>query len=401
MTSPAHLRDAALAYVARGRRVLPCWWLLPDGRCACGGRTTSCRPGKHPLGPAVPHGPEGASADPAIVLAWWERYPAANIGLMMGAGMVALDVDSYRGGDATLAAIVAEHGELPTTPRARTGSGGWHMFFAVDREVRFRKLGQGLEVIGDGNYVVAPPSRTTGPYERVTPPDMPLAWAPAWIYPPARIEVAAPAVALPADDRLLTRARAYLAAMPHAISGSGGHAATFRAALAMVHGFGLSLDDALLLLIEDYNPRCLPPWTEKELRHKIASAAKADRAPSRWLAEAPSPSRPVSRGEIDRFTVQHAKLRRRQEDQARPPIWRVTFDLLSDDGEPITYRVVVPSSGYDGTAICTRYRAALPDVDPAELRTDWDVDVTQRFRGRRYEVERRDGEVRRVELLTR
>ncbi len=81
------------------------------------------------------------------------------------------------------------------------------------------------------------------------------------------------------------RARKYLAAMPGAISGSGGHAATFQAALVLVRGFGLPADDALRLLMDEYNPRCAPPWSLVELRHKVRSASIRARVPFGWLVD--------------------------------------------------------------------------------------------------------------------
>jgi hypothetical protein len=83
----------------------------------------------------------------------------------------------------------------------------------------------------------------------------------------------------------LERARRYLAQMPAAISGSGGHVAAFRAAAVLTRGFKLSVDDATTLLREDYNPRCQPPWTEAELRHKVEDAAKADKIPLGYLLD--------------------------------------------------------------------------------------------------------------------
>lgn len=71
----------------------------------------------------------------------------------------------------------------------------------------------------------------------------------------------------------LEACQAYLAKLPPAISGQGGHAATFRAACECVR-FGLSDGDALRLL-EDWNrTHCQPPWTEKELAHKLADARR-------------------------------------------------------------------------------------------------------------------------------
>lgn len=91
----------------------------------------------------------------------------------------------------------------------------------------------------------------------------------------------------PAGDALLRRAAAYLDAMPPAISGQGGHNRTYAAATAMVHGFGLDTDAAMALLLERYNPRCDPPWSERELRHKVEDAASKPHArPFGWLIDA-------------------------------------------------------------------------------------------------------------------
>jgi hypothetical protein len=68
----------------------------------------------------------------------------------------------------------------------------------------------------------------------------------------------------------LDRARTYIAKMPGAISGAAGHDATFAVACKLV-GFGLSPDEAWLLLLE-YNQRCVPPWSEGELQHKLDDA---------------------------------------------------------------------------------------------------------------------------------
>lgn len=91
----------------------------------------------------------------------------------------------------------------------------------------------------------------------------------------------------PADDAVLRRAAAYLDAMPPAISGQGGHNRTYAAATAMAHGFGLDAGAALTLLLERYNPRCDPPWSERDLRHKVEDAAsKAHARPFGWLRDA-------------------------------------------------------------------------------------------------------------------
>jgi hypothetical protein len=70
------------------------------------------------------------------------------------------------------------------------------------------------------------------------------------------------------------RARRYLAKCPAAISGHGGHTATFLAAVALAHGFALP-DQDVLDLLREWNRSCRPPWSEAELAHKVMSAAHA------------------------------------------------------------------------------------------------------------------------------
>lgn len=63
----------------------------------------------------------------------------------------------------------------------------------------------------------------------------------------------------------------YMASVPPAIQGQNGSGQTYYVACQLVNGFALSRDDALFLLRE-YNSRCQPPWSEKELEHKVDDA---------------------------------------------------------------------------------------------------------------------------------
>jgi hypothetical protein len=82
------------------------------------------------------------------------------------------------------------------------------------------------------------------------------------------------------------RAERYLSCCEGAISGSGGHNQTFAVANALVHGFCLPGEAAYQLLRDVYNPKCSPPWSEAELRHKITSAANTQPIkPRGWLLD--------------------------------------------------------------------------------------------------------------------
>lgn len=62
-----------------------------------------------------------------------------------------------------------------------------------------------------------------------------------------------------------------MATRPGAVSGQGGHDVTFGVACALVWGFGLSPEEAMPIM-QQYNGRCSPPWSERELWHKLRSA---------------------------------------------------------------------------------------------------------------------------------
>jgi hypothetical protein len=275
-----------------GGCVLPLWWIDSDGQCACGTRCKS--PGKHPIHELVPHGVKDATGDDRVVLSWWRRYPDANVGLACGAcGLhleplhwFVLDVDPRNGGDATLAQLVREHGELPTTVTADTGGGGIHYLFRLAEGYRLRgRIGDGLDVKSAGGYIVAEPSNhaSGGRYtwrDSLSPIDVPIATPPVWLVRLLLDDLDRPTEAIDASHaapmNVVDRARRYVARCEPAVSGSGGHVATFRVAQVLVRGFALGEAQALEVLRE-YNLRCCPPWSERELAHKVRQASRRGR----------------------------------------------------------------------------------------------------------------------------
>ncbi|WP_415519298.1 MAG: bifunctional DNA primase/polymerase [Desulfovibrio aminophilus] len=132
--------------------------------------------------PLTPHGLKDASADPEQIKAWWTKWPSAQIGLPTGKNVNAfvLDMD-LPDGPASLDGLEAEHGPLPRTWTARTGSGGEHRYFRLPDGLEIRnsasKLAPGLDVRGVGGYVIAPPT----PGYSWTSQGAPLADAPEWL----------------------------------------------------------------------------------------------------------------------------------------------------------------------------------------------------------------------------
>ena len=176
MSQPSSvMRDAALGYASRGIPVLPLHYPLPHrddlqpvpgdpqasvGRASCSCRGPGCgQPGKHPLGALVPHGIKDATTNRARVLAWWTRYPQANIGLATGYRFDVLDVDGPTGEQA-IRELAATHGVQSSGPLAHTGGGGWHFYLAPTGLGNVQPAGLAhVDWRGRGGYVVAPPSR--------------------------------------------------------------------------------------------------------------------------------------------------------------------------------------------------------------------------------------------------
>lgn len=180
------LLAAALDYAGQGWPVLPLH-SIRDGHCTCG-KADCDRPAKHPLGRLVPHGVKDATTDEATIRAWWTAAPWASVGIATGgvSGIVALDVDPRSGGNESLDALEHKHGTLPETITSATGGGGEHRLFehpgsTIGNRVN---LAPGLDVRGDGGYIVAPLSlHASG--ERyawlLSPDDVPLAGIPLWL----------------------------------------------------------------------------------------------------------------------------------------------------------------------------------------------------------------------------
>jgi len=115
-----------------------------------------------------------------------------------------------------------------------------------------------------------------------------------------------------------TRAIAYLSAMPPAVSGSGGHSQTYAAATALVHGFGIARDRALAILTTEYNARCSPPWSEKELQHKINQAAtKSHDRPFGWLRDSQTLQNDDPAVDLSKFLVGSTKTLATESNAAR------------------------------------------------------------------------------------
>lgn len=112
-----------------------------------------------------------------------------------------------------------------------------------------------------------------------------------WVPLGERVQAAAMAAREPAkplrigDLKAFDRASKYIAHVPGAVSGQHGHDATFVLAGKLVHGFGLSDEEALHLLTQ-WNLTCQPPWKPAELKRKVQQARTSARMQPGFLATA-------------------------------------------------------------------------------------------------------------------
>jgi hypothetical protein len=242
----------------------------------------------------------------------WKEWPFANVGLLLGVDgcpIVGIDVDGD-GGEQLLEEL--SKGDLPPTlefTRALTSRRLLYRIPAFETlQTTSRKADDGeLRIMASGSQTVAPPSlHASGDrYIWATgrgPGEIEIALAPAWVCDLARRKIAprtkaangdmalleastassgngesTPQGAEPPTYEVLTpelrqRVLAYLSQCPAAISGQHGHDTCFAVARAMTYSFNLGPDVAYQLLQEHYNPRCQPPWSAEELRHKVQDA---------------------------------------------------------------------------------------------------------------------------------
>ena len=150
--------------------------------------------------PILSDWPAAATTDLETVEKWWQATPSANIGLALGRGVVALDVDAPHGQD-SLRQLEDELGELPDTVESRTPSGGKHLLFRTSSNVSIKNrvaLRPCLDVRADGGQIIVAPSvhpetgtryewrEGRGPHDR-EPAELPPTWVERLTSRPAKL----------------------------------------------------------------------------------------------------------------------------------------------------------------------------------------------------------------------
>ena len=223
--------------------------------------------GKRPL---IERWPERATCHLDSARAWLQEHAGCNWGLACGvaSGVFVLDVDGVEGAEA-IREITEPHGDDWTETLSVKTARGMHYYFKYpEREIRnsASKLARGLDIRGEGGYVLVPPS--------VHPSGAIYCWAGAGEN--ARI--------LPAPVWLLEA----LSALKQRMSPSpgvegdlipeGGRNATLARLAGGMRRQGMTPEAIEAALLAENSNRCRPPLPETEAReiaHSISRYAPA------------------------------------------------------------------------------------------------------------------------------
>ncbi len=228
----------------------------------------------------VPYQPNGDHAKTNDASTWSERrdlVPGMFVGFVLGDGWWGVDLDNSRG-QAWEADIISR---FPAAYIEVSPSGkGVKLFCRGNDQVKGRKkaIGEGaIEVYGAGRYFAV----TGEAIQEGEPGDCSagLAWLLEKHFPSEPKATPSPKPQTPIEERVSK----YLAKIPGAVSGCGGHNHTFHVAGQLVHGFALAVE-AALPMFQAWNATCQPPWSDAELERKLHQAAKATcDKPRGWL----------------------------------------------------------------------------------------------------------------------
>jgi len=246
--------DAALAYQRAGFHVIP---VEPKGKR-----------------PILASWREYVERQPteAEVRAWWATTPDANVALLMGRGVFALDIDGPEGE----AALVAAGIELPdNAPQAAT-SKGRHVFMTGVAPNSVGVLPK-VDTRSDGGYVVVAPS--------VHPSGVVYAWVSGRILtdgippaPPALLEL----LARPTKPAAAQAAAGVTSAdwVSAALSGVGEGSRDATCARLAGYFWGLGATEAVVeILCQDFGARCEPPFPPDQVSKTVASIVRREGGP--------------------------------------------------------------------------------------------------------------------------
>jgi hypothetical protein len=206
--------------------------------------------------PLTQSGFKDATTDISVNNDWWTRFPDANIGMPTGAvsAVFVLDIDIKNGvdGNKSLMELENEYGALPETLVQITPSGGRHLLFRCPNGgINTRTgLAPGLDVRGDGGYIVIAPSCIDGVSYQFSNWGTEIADAPDWLIALIQRKMVSPSGG--------------------SICEGGRNEHIFREALK-ARKQEMAYEDAEKL-IQEINQACLPPLGDQEVSRTLNSA---------------------------------------------------------------------------------------------------------------------------------
>jgi|SRR5215813_4794330 len=206
-----------------------------------------------------------ATSDLATLRNWWEQFPGCNWAVACGpdSGLWILDVDGPEGA-ATLDVLCREHrGEWLQTLCVLTCRGR-HFYYRYSQQYPIKnsagRMGPGLDVRGEGGYVLIPPSfHPSGHQYTWQKPPFPIVSAPSWLCEKAASSESVRPATTKAQVGILTEG--------HRNDG------LIRLAGAMRRK-GATQEQIQLGLIEANRRRCRPPLNDAEVFKIALSAAR-------------------------------------------------------------------------------------------------------------------------------
>jgi hypothetical protein len=159
--------------------------------------------------PIVATGFKAATHERAQVLALFDQPGAVMIGVPMGeaTGMIAIDVDVKNGARGREWLTENEHA-LPSTRTHKTQSGGLHLIFLMPAGVTIRnsagRVAPGVDVRGEGGYIIMPPSPGYVVADPTEPAEMPI-----WLVKACLPKPVAPSPLLPSSASIFGKHERY------------------------------------------------------------------------------------------------------------------------------------------------------------------------------------------------
>ena len=237
----------------------PLWPVTAEGTCGCS--DPGCeRAGKHPR---------------CAWTTWTKGHKSESYGIRTGmdSGVFVVDCDTAE----AVEAFVGKYPEALTTYAVATAKGAHFYFLTPNYAIKTGKnvLGPGIDVRGDGGFVVGPGSMHKSGVVYTAGDDVPIGQASAGLKLACmrdRDEDAATEVVKPIGpehrywSERVARWEQDVQTWP-----ADGSVNLLNLAQTGVRTYELP-DDVVLAGLETYNTRCSPPWSPTELDHKLTDA---------------------------------------------------------------------------------------------------------------------------------